>query len=119
MWKQINGWEKYLISNRGEIKSFQYSKPKILKQDPNNYGYLRVYLYDNKGFRKRYFVHKLVAEHFKENPNNYIYIDHINRIRYDNRASNLRWCTIEQNLKNRSSYKKKKYKSRIIKNVPF
>lgn len=119
MWKQIKEWDNYLISNKGEIKSFHNNKTKILKQHPNNYGYLRVWLYDSKGFRKRFFVHKLVAEHFKRNSNNYIYVDHINRVRNDNRATNLRWCTVEQNLKNRASYKKKKYKSRTMEEVPF
>jgi hypothetical protein len=122
MWRQIKGWDNYLISNKGEIKSF-HNQCKILKQHLNSTGYYRIWLYDGKGFRKRFFVHQLVCLTFKKNPNNYKFIDHKNRIRIDNRVNNLRWCSVEQNLKNRTLHKKTrnriKYKSEIMEDVPF
>lgn len=50
-------------------------------------------------------VHKLVAEAFIENPDNKPYVDHINRITTDNKATNLRWVTpIENSLNSGKQY---------------
>lgn len=48
--------------------------------------------------------HRLIAEAFIPNPNNYEYVHHINNNRLDNRIENLKWVTpSENNLgKNRS-----------------
>lgn len=57
----------------------------------------------NKGYRrvrcegKNIFVHRLVAIHFVDNPNNFSVVDHINENREDNRAENLQWLTLEAN----------------------
>ena len=52
-----------------------------------------------------YKVHRLVAQCFVPNPDNKYSVDHINRNRSDNRASNLRWATAsEQNLNRRHKY---------------
>ena len=51
--------------------------------------------------RKKYYVHRLVAESFLGcPPKNKLYIDHINRIRSDNRVSNLRWVSAKENNDN-------------------
>lgn len=43
-------------------------------------------------------IHRLVAETFIPNPNNYSDVDHINGNTQDNRVENLRWCTHQQNI---------------------
>ena len=49
-----------------------------------------------------YYVHRLVAETFIDNPNNFPVVDHINRKREDNRDFNLRFTTQKQNVWNSS-----------------
>lgn len=41
--------------------------------------------------------HRLLAEAFIENPNNYEYVHHINNNRLDNRIENLQWVTASEN----------------------
>lgn len=49
---------------------------------------------------KKYHVHRIVAEVFLPNPENKPTVDHINRIRDDNRLCNLRWATHKEQNEN-------------------
>lgn len=96
MWKVINNFEDYQVSDLGEIKSLKFGEEKILKPQKLNSGYLYVYLCkDGAVYHKT--IHRLVAEAFIENVDNKPCIDHINTIRTDNRVENLRWCTHKEN----------------------
>ena len=67
------------------------------------YPSINISLRDNTGkFLKqiRYYTHRLVAETLLENPNNHNEIDHINRDKCDNRVTNLRWVSREDNMRN-------------------
>ena len=50
-------------------------------------------------------VHRIIAKAFCDNPMNYDEVDHINNIKTDNRASNLRWTSRLQN--NRRLHKRR------------
>lgn len=63
----------------------------------NGKGYMRVNIQN-----KCYKVHRLVAEVFIPNPNGKPTVDHINRVRGDNRFENLRWATMAEQADNSS-----------------
>jgi len=98
-WKVIEGFDgKYEVSNYGEIKS-KYGKGKILKSGLDTGGYYSLILSKN-GKTKRHLVHRLVAQAFIPNPENKKVVDHINRIKHDNRVENLRWASQFENQHN-------------------
>jgi len=112
--KNINkpGFEHYLINEKGEIfttittKYKKLETPIIKKSYPNkNNGYIQIILTNTpKGYKpKCFYVHRLVAEHFIPNPNNYNEVNHKNKIRNDNRVENLEWCTKKQNNEHKFS----------------
>ena len=55
--------------------------------------------------QKRYYVHRLVAETFIDNPHRYPEVDHINQDKLDNRVENLRWVSKSENQQNRPDNK--------------
>lgn len=42
-------------------------------------------------------IHRIVAETFLENPNNYPHVMHIDENKYNNQVDNLRWGTAKEN----------------------
>lgn len=93
--KDIKGWEDYTIDTNGNI--FSKRKNKYLKQTINKYGYCKVTLQKDK-YKKMYSVHRLVAETFIENINNYPCVNHIDSNRTNNNVQNLECVTYKQNM---------------------
>ena len=99
VWKDIKGYEgKYQVSNLGRVKSLIDNQGKqrtmILKQSCEKY--CKVTLLKNSK-QKRFRVHRLVAEAFIPNPNNYLYINHKDENPKNNVVDNLEWCTMAYN----------------------
>ena len=88
-WKPITGFDLYKVSRNGEIIN-RYGK--LLSQCPNKKGYMRVWLNNSKVKAKQFFVHRLVAEAFIPNPNNFPYINHKDENPANNCVGNLEWC---------------------------
>lgn len=108
VWRDIDGYEGYQVSNLGNVRSLdrtvkkedgtvRFLKGKILKQFPSNRGYLLVRLCkDGKG--KTYSVHRIVAKAFIPNERNLSECNHKSEVKTDNRAQNLEWCNREYNI---------------------
>lgn len=105
IWKPIEGYEGiYEISNLGRVKSLarldtigRRIRERIMKCQPDKDGYLNITL-SNKGCKKTYLLHRLVAMHFVDNPNGYNEINHIDTDSSNPVASNLEWCTRKYNV---------------------
>lgn len=98
IWRDIKDYEGlYQVSNLGRVKNLITGK--ILKQILQKTGYFSVILCKN-GIKTLYLIHRLVAEAFIPNPENKPCIDHINRVRNDNRIENLHWVTHKENMNN-------------------
>ena len=93
---EIIGYKNYLIYDDGRIWSNNVKR--FLKPELDKDGYERIYLRANNK-RRKFMIHRLVAEYYLINPNNYPTVDHIDRCKTNNNISNLRWASLStQNI---------------------
>lgn len=109
IFKDIYGYEGlYQISNFGNVKSADRERlgrggsirkcpGRILKPKINNKGYYQVDLFNSENKSKRFLIHRLVAETFLDNFNNYDQVNHIDNDHTNNHVDNLEWCNNYQN----------------------
>lgn len=97
IWKNIDGYNgEYQVSNYGNIKSYKYSEPRILRFNYDKQNYKLVHLCKN-GKRVCEKVHRLVALAFIPNIDNKPYVNHIDGNKGNNFYENLEWCTPSEN----------------------
>ena len=112
IWKDIKGYEGlYQVSNLGRVKRFYQNNNLIKKPSDDKDGYLIIGLW-KEGKRKTFKVHRLVAEAFIKNTNNYPCINHKDEDPKNNLVDNLEWCTVEYN--NNYGNRKKKTQKPIL-----
>ena len=96
VWRSPPDYEGlYMVSDSGLVKSL--ISDKILKPNHMNNGYLSVELFKDKK-SKRILIHRLVAQTFIENPNNFPCVNHIDENKHNNNVNNLEWCTRSYNI---------------------
>lgn len=90
IWKDIEGYEGYQVSNFGRVKNIVTDI--ILTPYDTGFGYLSVRLK-----KKNLKVHRLVAKAFIPNPDNLPCVNHKSEIRSENYVDNLEWCDYQYN----------------------
>lgn len=127
--KPVKGYEGYYeVDNLARVYSVDrevtvvdgsrvYEKPvrgRRLSQNMHTKGYKTVSLTKN-GKTKRMFVHRIVAEAFIPNPQNFPFVNHIDEDKTNNLVENLEWCTPQYN----STYGKAREKqAKKIRGIP-
>lgn len=112
IWKDVKNYEGlYQVSNLGNIRKiqnrkydFKTSTLKLEKVEINmtiseHLGYKTVKLTDKFGKRRHLFLHRIIAETFIQNPNNYKVVNHIDCNKHNNDIKNLEWVTQKENVK--------------------
>lgn len=103
-WKLVSTGDRnqtYFVSNLGRFKVVYAvgKKEKLLKQ-AFRCGYCCIY-FPIDGIGKCRLAHRIVAQHFVDNPNGYNIIDHKDANRQNNKATNLQWVQdAKQNASN-------------------
>lgn len=94
--KDIIGYEGlYAVTEDGKV--WGHKRKQFLSIQVDQDGYLRVTLFkDGKG--KKVLLHRLVANAFLPNPNNFAQVHHKNGNRADASVENLQWVSGNKNL---------------------
>lgn len=108
-WADIKGYEGYYqVSTHGRVRArarvvtckngmLKSLPDKILTPHFNTNGYLWVYLAKD-GVKRFWFIHRLVALTFVENPTGKTFVNHLSGIKTVNIPENLEWVTRKENV---------------------
>lgn len=118
-WRDVQSWENYYtVSSYGRVVSLgrivktktganrpvscRLLKPNKCIHNGIFYNYICL---RRPGVRKVTAIHRLVAQSFIPNPNNFTEVDHIDRDGLNNSVKNLRWCNRVINMSNENTRK--------------
>ena len=93
----------YSLNSDGKL----YALPFTNGGTGDSYFKVAYYMVDENGNRvsgkqRKAYVHRVIATACVPNPGNKPTVDHINRNTHDNRPENMRWSTMQEQLRNRS-----------------
>ena len=109
IWKPIEGFEQYEISNKGRIKRIKINRYSFITKEKESIktsnilkptidrNYLKIKL-SVDGKTKLKYIHRLVAEAFIPNPNNFPEVNHKDNDPSNNSVENLEWCDRKYNI---------------------
>ena len=118
IYKWVKGYEGlYIVNNYGSVISLCKKKPKIMNQPANSSGYLQISLCKKNYPKKSIKVHVLVGNTFIGERIDDLTFDHIDRVRGNNRADNLRLATQQEQAVNRGLRKDNKLGVKNIRKV--
>lgn len=105
-WRDVVFNPRYAVSSLGRVVAYSapyeigsklyHRKPKLMKPYLSG-NYLMVKLSNGHKEFHNYMVHRLVAQAFISNPNNYSQVNHKDENTQNNCAGNLEWCTPQYN----------------------
>lgn len=97
VWAPVWNAPKYYISETGHVWGpGRYGRGQLLTPTPDRTGHLYVSMVTRDGIIREY-VHRLVAEAFIPNPNNYPLVRHLDDYPDNNCVWNLAWGTTKDN----------------------
>ena len=96
IWKDIEGYTDYKISNLGNVKSYKFGKEKTMSRQKFRY---EAVMLSVKGKSAPILIHRLIAIAFIPNPYNKPMVNHIDGNKLNNVIQNLEWCTNSENQK--------------------
>ena len=97
VFRSVDGYDNYAVSSFGRVKNTKTGK--VLKAGLSH-GYLKCNLCEDGLAKKSYYVHRLVANAFINNPNDKLCVDHKDNNKTNNNISNLRFATAKENNQN-------------------
>ena len=98
----VPGFSRYEASDAGEIRRAGSLRP--IKQRLNDRGRPVLMVTDDQGRPRQVYVHRLVALAFHGEAEDGLEVCHGNGVRTDNRASNLRWDTHAENMRDKKRH---------------
>lgn len=114
VWKPIEGWRGYEVSNLGRVRSYHFSgyglrqrtRPKLRRPViSTRTGYPMVYLYQRGGgVPRNVAIHTLVLEAFVSQRPLGLVARHLDGSRDNNKLSNLVWGTMTENQVDRIAH---------------
>jgi len=111
IWKSIPGFNKYKVSSLGRIMAVKTGK--LMTPYIKN-GYSTCNIIDDNGIDKNVFFHRMVGITFIPNLDAKPTINHLNKIRNDNRVENLAWASFKEQNDHKFSVNPPEKKRTII-----
>mgnify|MGYP003314694303 CR=1 FL=1 len=99
VWEAVDGYNDYKVSNYGRVKSYKRNRERLLKPYRNTDNYLQI-TFCQDGSKKKFLLHRVIAETFLPNPLGKELISHRDGNIQNNSLDNLYYATTKEIHKN-------------------